>query len=1605
MKRNYFASGASVLLGCALLASGALAFAATPWKAVLTGAEDARPSTAPVKLSPKAQYLKTRKVGDPATTINPAQDGYFQIPSSVRTRNVASRPAPVMRSPEAPRGHCYAVVNRYNGMEYKYEAYLGELNLATGALTPLYIGPEYCNSIANDYVFQAHGYRDGIVYCPELIQQDDRQVCYWQGYDLATGRHSETHTFTDYLADGYSITYDPDDDIFFVCSVDLNGGGDGILSVIDPNGKSGWEFYSGSQMETSSGEHPFIAAIAYNPADKKLYAFDNDNEVYTVEWGGKKNEPKSTLVTVGMIIMEDDSTIFECDSSDPMAAQVCYSPMDEMFVAIYRDNFAQVNRITYIHPETFEGIIGEDVTAFATPYITAIFCTDDFASSDAPTLAAEPTVKFVDASLSGELTFTTPVESFVGVDINGENLKAVAKIDGNVVDERTVKAGETYTLPVTLTQGLHKLEYTTAIGDNVSPVRTVIFYTGYDAPQAVKNLALSGSTLSWEKPGKVGHNNGFVDVNDITYDVYLNNDKQNAAPITETKFELSRPADMKNYKISVVATSQGQSSPKASFDRIFGQAFTLPFLQAPTEEQSQNYAIINANNDERQFYFSKNLNQYDGMTFLTGYFVDADDWLFLPSIKFENNTDLYEFEFDIRGVINGLNTSESFEVWLMNEPSVKGKVQQIYSTPDHRATPDVPKHQVFNFGVPAPGEYYLAIHVTSSRSQSSQGMSFHNFKVKVADGKSSAVPGDPTNVSIKGADFGGRYAILTATLPIVDILGNPLPADQEITLTVSSTDDMGYQTSVTGTGKPGETLTIETLDSDKDGFNIYTVTPSNENGNGYTRSYTAYIGMDIPLCPSNIKGVPSEDNLCMNVTWDAPGKVGENGGFVDITAPEFKYNFYIKNGITLQKIGDTKETHYEFYPYTDTNSGTLATFYMGPSAVNSAGESRGSLFIMEDLGTPYELPMSEEWNTTGFSYSPYTFFTTQGYESSFFDNIGNAMNLNCGNPAFIQGGLVGQSETGRACKGKVILPKFTTTGIKKVLFKLRYWDYDKAPKSIQIYGRHSGHAEEQLVGEFKLNNPARGEWIDGEMELPADFSNCGWVQLLVGTTFKGIDYEYLLLDSFQVMDDADYDLKVTKFDGMAQATVGDNVAYDVVVANSGRERMGGTLKVELINAADNKVLETETVEIPQLTSAQTFEYTANFHLKYNDVDNAIVRATIVTEDENTSNNVKEINLAIMPSAIPVVTDLTAKKNADNTQVELNWSAPTVEYGNFENFECYKPFDITDTFDYWMNVNGDDLWPIGIATATGSLCSWENSDQKKGWQIYDYDKMDLNNDRIIPHSGKQALIAVCGGYEEDQAPVQTSKWLVSPELVPGSVFSFWYTTFESSTTEYVEIWTCEKANGVLDTSDRLITAGRAGDYRKIASKSKSGAEAWEFIKYTLGRREVKVALRYASYDGYAAAIDDISFTPANTLKRTPESYNVYRCTDKNGSNAELIAEGITDTHFVDTTYDDQPYYYFVVANNTVDGNLVNGPQSEKIFVASSAVGEINDAQSVIAGKGLINVNGFEGEQIVIAAADGKVVLNTTVASANESYAVEKGIYLATIGKRTFKLIVK
>lgn len=1529
------------------------------------------------KTTPQAQYLHNNGITSHDTRINHARVGLAPTPRT------PLRPGNLMKSPQAPRGNIYGVVNRFQGIQTTGEAYFGKLDLATGEMQRMYTSPLYSPYANDDYLLQTNTLRQGEIICPSVMMADNYLVT-WDFIDFESGDYLRTLDFgSDMFANPYSMTYDPDNDLIYMVCID--GNSDGQFSVADP--KNDYEITYIGNLRSKGG---FIAAIVYNTADHQLYAFNNFNSVYTVD------PKKGTLIEAGYLEIPTGELLFE----EGVSGQVTYSPADEMFICIYRDNSIQASRILYIHPETFEVFEGEVVTADKTPYITSIFCNDDYATPDAPELAPAILANFDKASLSGSVTITAPTYTYAGVALGSSKVRMVLTVDGKEVYNAEMAPATTATVPLTLEQCEHELQLCSYLGSDRSPVRSMTLYTGNDNPAAPTELKLEGDILSWTAPGAVGTHGGYVDTSALTYDVYLDGKLQNTSPVTATSLKLATPADFDLRRITVVAHANGMDSPEGTLKALFGTAMELPFHQAPTADQTRFYTVLNVNHDERTwFYTSKNEDNDSsldptlyGWCYATGYMTAGDDWLFLPTLNIPDPSQLYTLTYSISGIFT-LPTSESYEVWIGKAatPEAMHAGTCILDQPNYIAT--VYREELeLNFGVAEAGSYVIGFHATGSPANESQGILISDLDVRRA-GESSVIPADPTNVEVKAADMGRNSVEVSLTMPTLDLAGKTLPATESLTLTVSE-----GPASVTATGLPGAKVQAE-LEVDACGYHVIALTPSNERGEGYTRNYRLYVGIDRPLAPRNLLAEPSADNLSLHMTWDAPSTVGENKGYVDPNGLTYKvYARSESNSAML--MGETTDREYTVSPFS-TSVPALTPYSFGIGASNEGGESYNTQYTVEHLGTPYELPMLEEFGNQGFNYYPYSDFY-EGRSMTAWENVGGMDGLGVGNPTFIQGGLVAYATTEGSATAKIILPKASTAGISKANFILRYWDYPSAP-DIQVYGRRYGQTKEEYIGEFNMEHTPGGRWVNAEMPLPAAYMNSPWIEVRLSVYFPGnVVNEYFIIDSFQFFPDADYDLKVTSLTGPEQICIGETAQYKVSVANSGRERLSGILNVEIADAT-GKVYAKETTAVPNLTSNQVFEFDPSFDINgaFRDIEGLKVTARVECDDENLANNTRSIPVKVQTGTLPVVNDLDGKI-ANEGGVQLSWSVPPTQYGDFENFETHTPFQISEQLDMWQNFDLDGLNPIGLNNSTtGQNLEWDGSDLPQGWTVVDIAEIGyMNDERLAPHSGTKVLMARAGDYPDDDDPIQSSKWLISPEIIGGTELSFWMSTIASDCMEFIEVWYSE-TDTKLDPDN--ATSTRNGSFRRARTFSKEGTEAWELIQCALPAKAKYFAIRYCSYDGAAVVIDDILFTPAKMLNREIDHYAVYRA--DNGGEYRCIANDVTGNTYLDTTWADSDAYYYVAAVAHTEDSLSEGPRSNLVFIGGSAVDQVNANEGITAQPGAILFIGLEGETFTIASTDGKVVATGKLTEPRQIVAAEPGIYVVSAGSHSTTLRIR
>lgn len=1511
-----------------------------------------------------------------------ARDGFMTI------RHQAE--SPKTRSIEAPRGHFIGAVGDYEGMTDARQAFLGTVDGATGHVERLFSSSALING--NDYDFQGGAIRDGIYYTTAIRETDLGTMVLWNRIDIETGDVMTPITFGtgDYAAYAYSMTYNEAEDLFYCLSIDEVSQSANILSVVDPN--QNFRVISSPQINVNGA---FAGAVAYNPADQSVYCFCDDGAVYIVEEGNPRPVQAGSIENGGDYIGTQVST------------QITYSPLDECFVMVYPDARANQISLAYLSPDDWSVTKGAVLSGngIRTPYFITLICTDPYAENDAPAYPAAPVVTFDKNALSGTVTFTASDAFYSGVTMPASTQVAtVVKIDDSTeVFNGNLAPGASRTENVTLEQGLHELTVVCTVGGLESPVRKVKFYVGNDTPKAPTNVNLDGDLLTWTAPGSVGVNQGFVDTEALTYDIYIGQTKQNTEPVTDTKYTITMPETLEYSRISVRATANGLTSEAGSTDQVIGKALDLPVTMEPNVNDSELFSIINANNDEDRFFFTDDRGYFE-FCIGVGYYGHANDWLFMPLMSFPDPEHMYNLAFTYANM--QYDGSESLDIYLTKKLNTNTKdMINIFSGRNI----DFPNDHNYslNFGVPEAGDYYIAFHCTTPGGAGS-GVRVRDFAVNSLRDQSSDVPGDPKDVKISAGDNGDLYANVTVTLPTVNAIGNVLNASEDVTVNIACGDKTG-----SATGKPGATVTAR-VDVAQSGYSFFDVTPSNAKGSGLMRTYRAYVGLDVPQCPQNIVGIPHDDNMGMKLTWEKPSNVGEHGGYVN--PDDVEYVIYNVPAAVYYQVGTTRGFEFDYNATVDSQE----RYVLGPSARNSMGESINSRFIGDVLGRPNLLPIVEHFGSSAFDYNPTYNNLADQFEGSAFQPITSIMAdiyyHNADEDLSDGGGICCYSTLSRPTEGELVLPKFSTLSVGQAAFTLRYLDYQYAP-SLSLWARYPGQNDYVKVDDFPMDKPANGEWRDGSIELPEAMLNKGWVQCVIRFELKSTREEYGFIDGYSVTQDVDYDLNVASIAGKDHIFSGERSEYLISIGNAGKESLNRNEATMIIRLKDKdgNILVRDDKPLPRILSLQKVTTSFNLSAKEDYAAKSPLTIDVTVEYENDEiewNNTLSTKVTVIDSQAPVVRDLEGKWDDAKTGITLNWSEPDTKFQGLESFEMVEGFEQGEQLGMFRNVDmdGKPVFPF-------NGLRWEGDDQPTGWMVVDTNDFPMWKDdaRMGAHSGTKYVMARIPYFDDSDTssePTQAADWLISPEVVGGSEVSFWYGTISSDYTEYVELYYSSTDDTLGDAINipegGSAKDGKCGSFKYIRTFSKEGTEAWEHVSFTLPKDAKYFALVFRSFDTFGAMLDDIEFTPAKQESVYDiDHYSVWRLTDDDWSTWSCMADNLKATTFTDTTITDDHNATYYVITYTKSGNIIiGGPRSNAARVFCSGVDGIDGVSAHVAGvKGGVLVSGYTGKEMRIFTTDGKLMREATVRSDAETYNLESGIYIVRVGKDDYKVVVK
>lgn len=806
----------------------------------------------------------------------------------------------------------------------------------------------------------------------------------------------------------------------------------------------------------------FCSSLCYNKYDDNLYGINAGHEFVTID-------SKGNQTVLFKLPIEDYGSYI---------TGLAYNPSEDKYYwnLIQSDNTSSMARID-VKSQTVD--IYENFSVGET--FAALFCMDDNLNPMRPMRPTVRGVYFVDGKVDGTVTFQAPSTCMTGQSISG-SMEYTAYLDGEEYYKGETQPGYDVDVAyVNLTDAMHTFGMTVSVDGVTSSMVTTRCYVGNDTPLAPQDVVLTDTEVTWQ-PVTRGVHNAYLDLDAMTYEVYINDEK--VGTTKDTSLPVSLPSDkpISLYSAKVRAVCNGMESEMSGESNVVpaGAPMPLPVYLEPTFEEYQmmTQEVISGPG----WYFTE---IEEGKVVCSGLSeVQQDSWLFLPAFKVDDAERLYTFSFDAF-VWDEWYTEEFIEVVLCDTPTPAGVVTTVI---DEFTPTSIPTNYSGLIQVPKPGGYYVALHCTSSEWQ--LGVLAMHFRI-TDDNILFTSPETVDNVSVEAAPEGRLEATVSFTMPEKMINGELLAADAELSAKIVSDVD-----EVVVKGKPGESLSakIATVQGD----NKLSITVSEGEVNGQPAVVEIYTGVTIPAGVTYLNGTPSPDMMSVTLEWGRPTE-GQDGGYInpdEVTFVIYRYeqNFF---GWYWQIYAENVEG--TSFTYTADPSDPQDLVQLGVASKNAAGSNGNIMVIGTLLGTPYSLPMSENFDEAYLGapscqpwipYAPDASYDDQQWSFQYLSYID-------GEFPYDRIGLWGTTWSDNS-RGMLGFPRFTTKDNKEVTLSLTVLNGPDMPK-ITLTGVYYGSAE---IGIGTIDTSDNYGLETYTFTLPDELIGKDWVQVYLQVEFE-----------------------------------------------------------------------------------------------------------------------------------------------------------------------------------------------------------------------------------------------------------------------------------------------------------------------------------------------------------------------------------------------------------------------------------------------------------------------------------------------------------------------
>lgn len=1278
-------------------------------------------------------------------------------------------------------------------------------------------------------------------------------------------------------------------------------------------------------------------------SDGKLYAIDFDGKLFTVD----VNTGAKTLIGDTGVVSEQITGGF----IDPEDDTFYWSVKSESQAAFYKVNIADATATLLYNFENQEQLGG-----FYIPEV--------YADKAPGKLAGSVSLSFSGISLSGKVQFRPPTTTYDGVKAEGD-LTYRVYANGREVATGTTTYGAGYqTVDLTLdTPDWYCISVVHENSAGKSPRGKQAKFIGPDTPKAPASVSVTYAdgvaTVRW---GSVsgGVNDGYIDSSTRRYvvtrhpdNVVVSAENQTALTLTDN---LPMPDERTTYYYTVKAVAGGYEGAEAksaefslgpvvpSFDFTFQTSTDIIGWTLPTP-------VSGAGN---KWEFSSS----DKAMRVRANGTPSDCWLITPPVRLKKG-EAYELSAMLRSY--NANYTESFDICAGTSPEPASLTSVII--PTSTVNTSTPTKFTGTFKPDADGLYYIGVHATSNNSGY-----LYLTDLAMAEGVSLTAPSAVTDFAATADPSGAHKVTAAFTLPSTTIQNEALDVIERVELL----RDGQIVKTVTENLIPGTQTTITDDENVPAGTHSYTVICYGEGGSkGESVSADVFIGYSKPQTPASISVKETENLGEVTVTWEVPATDVDGRPFAEGSVT---YTLLDKSGAVVQE-GLTSNTI--TLRALDASGHSFVQYLV--KALSEGGESDLCKSSLVPVGTPCTTPWRESFSNRKVS-SPIGFAAISGSEPWMIITADNDYNImpsdNDGGMAYLEGyaNTVSALFTGKIDLADLPVPAFTFS-----VYNFKTSNPNTNTIEIQV---SNGDGFETVQTIVIAETGEENQWNRVVVPLEEYAGQVIQVKLIASV----VQYRFIWVDDFNVTSVADYNLSAGRLSAPASVERGKPFTVTAIVDNRG-ERKVQNYSVNLFCGDEMVSSRRGTAVEPNASAEILFECNSDALTPESVTYSAEIE---YDADEIVNDNTfAPVDVFVKRSGLPAVSDL-AGVGSDNN-VALTWSAPSPAAGiteeRNENLESVAGW--STSIDGWTFLDLDK----GIIGGIGSK-QLPVAGQQSFFVVNDQYQAFFKSDgsyssAFKAYSGNQYL---CSMYAmKGETSVTSDDWAISPELYGGAqTVKLFATSFLSDPGQEQYYETFE----VLYSTD-----GKDPEDFKLLARFEDIPAAWVEYSVYLPEGAKYFAIRSVSYDQYMLFVDDIRFSPKNgkAAESTLTGYNIYR------DGVKLSADAIGGTSFTDGDVTTGSTHRYVVTALYDEGE--SNPSNEVEVSCTSGIGNVDATNvNITAATGEIIVEGADGAQITVVAADGRLAAAVTGAQRTVIPATP-GIYVVIVGDKAVKLAVK